>query len=130
MFTVSSSGFSTAPTAVAGTVISDSNSSSSPISGAVCTPASLVVTCTLDTNANPATGFDGYRIPAGTSKTFSLFGSLTGAAATGSGIPTITSSVGASTFNWDDASTNGATGVNLSGSLIFGFPNTSFSIKQ
>jgi hypothetical protein len=130
VFTVSSSGFSTAPTAVAGTVISDSNSSSTPISGAVCTPASLVVTCTLDTNANPATGFDGYTVTAGTSKTFSLFGSLTGAAATGSGTPTITSALAASTFNWDDTSTNGASGVNLSGSLIYGFPNSSFSIKQ
>lgn len=130
VFTISSSGFSTAPTAVAGTVISDSNSSSTPIAGATCTPASLVVTCTLDTNANPATGFDGYTITAGTSKTFSLFGSLTGAAATGSGTPTITSSLGASTFNWDDTSTNGATGINLNGSLLYGFPNSSFSIRQ
>lgn len=131
VFTVASSGFSTAPTAVAGTILSDSNSSSSPISGVVCTPASLVVTCTLDTDVDPATGFDGYTIAAGTSKTFSLFGSLTGAAATGSGVPTITSSIAASTFNWDDSSTNGGAGsINLTGSLIYGFPNASFSIKQ
>jgi len=130
VFTVSSSGFSTAPTAVAGTVISDSNSSSNAISGAVCTPVGLVVTCTLDVNANAATGFDGYTVAKGTSKTFSLFGSLTGAAATGSGTPTISSSIGASTFSWDDTSTNGLSGVNNSGTLIYGFPNASYSIKQ
>lgn len=128
VFTVSSSGFSTAPTAIGSPRLADGNTT---ITGTVCTPASLVVTCTLDTNANPATGFDGYTIAAGSSKTFTLFGTLTGAAAVGSGTPIVSSSVGASTFNWDDTSTNGGAGsFNLSGSSIYNFPTNSFSIKQ
>jgi hypothetical protein len=131
VFTVSSSGFSTAPTAIGSPVISSTNSSSNPLAGAVCTPASLVVTCELDTDQNPATGFDGLTVSPGSPVTLSLFGTLTGAVASGSGTPIITSSIGASTFNWDDTSTNGGAGsVNLSGSLIFNFPNNSFSIKQ
>lgn len=130
VFTVSSSGFGTAPTAVAGTVISTNNSSSNPVAGAVCTPAGLVVTCTLDTNANPATGFDGLTVTAGTSVTLSLFGSLTGGVVT-TGVPVVSSSIAASTFNWDDTSTNGAAGsINLSGTPIYQFPNNSFSIRQ
>jgi hypothetical protein len=127
VFTVGSSGFSTAPTAVAATVISD-NSGSTAISGSTCTPASLVVTCEFGTSSD--TDFDGYTIAAGTSKTFTLYGTLTGAAAVGSGTPTITSSVASSTFNWDDGSTNGVTGTNLTGTLIYGFPSSSYSIKQ
>ena len=128
VFTVSSSGFSTAPTAIGSPRLADGNIT---ITDAVCTPASLVVTCTLDTDAAPTTGFDGYTIAAGTSKTFSLFGTLTGAAAVGSGTPIVSSSVGASTFNWDDTSTNGGAGsFNLSGSSIYNFPTSSWSIRQ
>jgi hypothetical protein len=128
VFTVSSSGFSTAPTAIGSPRIADGTTT---ISGTTCTVASLVVTCKMDADANVSlTNFDGYTIAAGTSKTFSLYGTLTGAAATGSGTPIVTSSIGASTFSWDDASTNGASGTNLSGTLIYGFPTNSFSIKQ
>jgi hypothetical protein len=107
VFNVSSSGFSTA-----------------------CTAAGLVVTCEFGSSLN--TDFDGFTITAGTSKTFSLFASLTGAIATGSGIPTISTSLVTSTFNWDDASTNGVagTGVNLSGTGIYNFPTSSYSVRQ
>lgn len=125
VFTVSSSGFSTAPTAIGSPRIADGTTT---IAGTTCTPASLVVTCEFGTSSN--TDFDGYSIAAGTSKTFSLFGTLTGAAAIGSGIPTVSSSVGQSTFNWDDSSTNGVSGTNLTGTLIYNFPTSSFSIKQ
>jgi hypothetical protein len=125
VFTVSSSGFSTAPTAIASPRIADGNTT---ISSSLCTPASLVVTCEFGTTGNG--DFDGYTIAAGTSKTFSLFGTLTGAAAVGSGTPIVSSSVGISTFNWDDSSTNGASGTSLSGSLIYNFPTSSYSVKQ
>lgn len=128
VFTVSSSGFSTAPTAIGSPRLADGTTT---IAGTACTPSSLVVTCTLDADANVSVAnFDGFTIQAGQSKTFSLYGTLTGAAATGSGTPTITSSIGKATFNWDDASTNGVTGTNLSGTLIYNFPTGSFSIKQ
>lgn len=127
-FTVASSGFSTAPTAIGTPRLADGNTT---IAGTACTAASLVVTCTLDTDANASmTNFDGYTLAAGTSKTFSLFGTLTGAAATGSGTPIVSSSVAASAFNWDDSSTNGASGTNLTGSSIYNFPTSSFSIRQ
>lgn len=128
VFTVSSSGFSTAPTAIGTPVISTNNSASAPVSGATCTPASLVVTCEFGDTSN--TNFDGFTVQAGQPVTFSLFGTLTGAAAVGSGTPTITSSIGTSTFNWDDSSTNGASGTNLTGTLLYNFPNNSYSIRQ
>lgn len=125
VFTVSSSGFSTAPTAIGSPRIADGTTT---ISGSACTPASLVVTCEFGTTSN--TDYDGYTISAGTSKVVSLFGTLTGAAATGSGTPTVSSSIGSSTFNWDDTSTNGASGTNLSGALIYNFPTNSYSVRQ
>ncbi len=132
VFTVSSSGFSTAPTAIGSPVISNSNSASTPVAGSSCTAASLVVTCHLDTDAGASlTNFDGLTVSPGSPVTLSLFGSLTGAAAIGSGTPTITSSIGASTFSWDDSSTNGGAGsTNLNGTLIYQFPTNSFSIRQ
>lgn len=134
VFTVSSSGFFTAPTAIGTPVISSSNSSSAPVTGSFCGATGLVVTCEF---GNPPgagesnTDFDGLIVAPGTPITLSLFGSLTGASTSGStGTPTVSSSIGASTFNWDDTSTNGASGTNLTGALIFNFPNNSFSITQ
>ncbi len=125
VFTVGSSGYSTAPTSVTTTRIADGGTSTA--AGSVCTPATLVVTCEFGTTAN--TDFDGYQITAGTSKTFNLYGILVGGSNTGAGVPTINTSVGTSTFNWDDASTNGASGTALTGSLLYNFPTASFSIK-
>jgi hypothetical protein len=90
----------------------------------------LVVTCKIDADTNSSvTNYDGYPISAGLSKTFSLYGTLTSQVVT-TGTPIVSSSVGASTFSWDDTSTNGVSGTNLHGTLINGFPTTSYSIGQ
>lgn len=130
VFTIASSGFSTAPTAISSASLKDG---STTLTDFTCTPASLVVTCI--TGATYATD---YTITAGTSKTFSLYGTNNGAN-TGSGTPTITASVGQSTFTWDDTSTSGTTSTalgnvsggtaGLNGTLIYNFPTTSYSIK-
>ena len=125
VFSTSGSGYSTNPTAIASPRIADG---STTISGTTCTPASLVVTCEFGTSSN--TDFDGYQIAAGTSKTFTLYGITTGAANTGSGTPTLSTSLTQASFNWDDSSTNGVSGTNLSGTGIYTFPTNSFSIKQ
>jgi hypothetical protein len=85
------------------------------------------------------TDFDGYTIAAGTSKTFSLYATV--AAATTSTSPaSISTSLVAAGFNWDDTSTaqfvadastaSPASGTNLTGSVIYNFPTNSYTIKQ
>lgn len=128
VFTVNSSGFTSAPASVTGTVISSSNSSSNQITGSVCVPASLVVTCTF--GVGTLTDFDGITVQPGTPITFSLFGQL-GANTVVTGTPIVSSSIGAASFSWDDSSTNGGVGsTGLTGTLIYNFPNNSFSIRQ
>ena len=97
--------------------------------GAVTSPFS--VRCEFGSSSN--TDFDGYTIQgsATTGKVFSLFGTLVGAAATGSGTPIVSSALDQAKFNWDDTSTNGGSGSkNLNGTLIYNFPTASYSIRQ
>ena len=102
------------------------------ISGSACTPptttaASVQVVCNL--GSATLTDFDGYTISAGTSKTLSLFMTIAGTAAASS-TQTIASSVLNTGFNWDDTSTNGVTGTNLSGSNLYNFPTGSYSVHN
>ncbi len=92
------------------------------------TSAGMSTYCVFGTASD--TDFDGYRVAAGTSKTFTLYGILVDGVNTSTGIPTLTTAVGTSTFIWDDASTAGGSGTALTGSLIYGFPTASYSIKQ
>lgn len=83
--------------------------------------------------------YDGYTIAAGTSKTFSLYATVS-AQNSGQGSATISTSVNAAGFNWDDTSYavfagNGTTaspanGTNLTGTLIYNFPTGAYSIRQ
>jgi hypothetical protein len=104
-------------------------------------------TASAPVNTEMNTDFDGYQIPSGTSKTFSLFATVAGtvtSATTGS----ISTSVDSTGFNWDDASyatfvadgsaTSGSSGTvnagtdgtNLNGLYIYNFPTASYTIHQ
>ncbi len=68
----------------------------------------------------------GYVIPAGTSKTFSLYTTVTGTAGA-SVVNSISSSVSASGFEWIDTLGGNAS---FSGVQIYNFPTNSYSIRQ
>ncbi len=97
--------------------------------------ASSTDVATLESN----TDYDGYTIAAGTSKTFSLYATVAAGNA-GTGSATISTSVNAAGFNWDDTSYavfagNGtdaspANGTNLTGTLIYNFPTGAYTIRQ
>jgi len=97
-------------------------------------------TGTTVANTEINTDFDGYTISAGTSKVLSLYATVGGTITTGGGTTTVSTSVDQTGFNWDDTSTAGfagngvvaspSAGTNLSGSLIYGFPTNSYTIKQ
>jgi len=81
-----------------------------------------------------ACGFTGgyatdYTIPAGQSQIFNLFATVNGNVNVGQ-VASVSSSATPTGFIWDDTSTNGASGVGLTGSLIYGFPTNSYVIHQ
>lgn len=88
-------------------------------------------------NVESNTDFDGYIIPAGTSKTFSLYATVNGVLLP-AGTASISTSLVSAGFNWDDASsatfvadgTNAspANGINLTGLLIKNFSPGSYVI--
>jgi hypothetical protein len=100
------------------------------------TVGNTMASAITNSNVESNTDFDGYMIPAGTSKTFSLYATVNGVL--GSGTPSISTSLVASGFNWDDASSatyvaDGApaspgNGTNLTGALIKNFPTGSYVI--
>ncbi len=126
IFTVAGSGFSTNPTSVTGASLVDE--SGVTIGTATCTPISLVVTCNFGTAST--SDYDGYTITAGTTKTFTLKGTLAGHT-NGTGTLTVSGSILAPStdFIWDDTSTNGFGGSTaLTGTLIYNFPTSPFTI--
>lgn len=104
------------------------------------TTGNTFATSTTVTNTEVNTDFDGFTIPAGTSKTFTLYGVVGGTVTTAGGTTTVSTSLDSTGFNWDDASyasfvadgtaASPANGTNLTGSLIYNFPTGSYSIKQ
>jgi len=89
------------------------------------------------------TDFDGYQIAAGISKTFSLFGTVTGTATASTTTRTVSTSLlnnAANAFNWDDTASavfasDGAVasttdGTNQTGVSIYNFPTGSYSIHD
>lgn len=151
-FTVGSSGFTTLPTFTLARIADGSTT----IAGTSCgqgtaAAASQTIFCEFGTvgntfttttgvaNVESNTDFDGYTIAAGTSKTFSLYATVS-AANSGTGSAQITSSVNAAGFNWDDtsyavfasdgSSASPANGTNLTGTLIYNFPTGGYTIKQ
>lgn len=151
-FGVASSGFSTMPTFTLARLADGSTT----IPGTGCgqgtaaatsqtifcefgTAGNTFTTTTATTGVEVNTDFDGYTIAAGTSKTFSLYATVN-AVATANATNSISTSVSASGFNWDDASyaafvadasaASPSNGTNLSGSLIYNFPTGSYTVRQ
>lgn len=93
------------------------------------TTGDTAATGTTAANTESNTDFDGYTLAAGTSKTFSLYATVS-AANTGTNLAQISTSLNQAAFNWDDTSTNGASGTNLTGTLIYNFPTGSYTIRQ
>jgi hypothetical protein len=106
--------FATSSTATVSAVeIRDGGSNA--ISGSSCTVNASYL-CTLT----------GYDIPAGTSKTFSIYGSVAGSLGTG-GTSYVTTGLGsAANFSWYDLQGVG-TGTALNGSLIYNYPTNTYS---
>ena len=151
-FSVGSSNFTTLPTFTSAriadgttTVIGSScgqgtaAAASQTIFCEFATVGNTMTTTTGVVDVESNTDFDGYTIAANTSKTFSLYATVS-AANTGTGTATISSSVVAAGFNWDDASypifvsdgttASPANGTNLSGTSIYNFPTGSYTIEQ
>jgi len=127
-FTVSNSGFSGSPT------ITDTTDalfvalagSQTKISGTSCTSSGGISTiaCTLGTDYA-----SDFMIPANQATTFDLYATVGGTAASGAKAA-ISTSLTSAGFVWDDTSTNGASGTALTGSSIYGFPTSSYTISQ
>lgn len=129
-FTVSNSGFSGSPT------ITDTTDalfvalagSQTKISGTSCTSSGGISTiaCTLG-----STYASDFMIPANQSTTFDLYATVGGTAASGAKAA-ISTSLTAAGFVWDDTSYNGSgdVGVGLTGTSIYGFPTSSYTISQ
>jgi len=138
-FNVGNSGFATGTPGNLQLLNPTLDNGSTPIVGASCsTNGTSTVTCTLGTGY----GSD-FIITAGQSQTFNLYAQVNGSNASGS-TASVSSSVSAAGFIWDDSSTNGQTitvngvsgnGVGLSGAgtspeSIYSFPTNSYSIHD
>ena len=151
-FTVASSGFTTNPTftsariADGSTTITGTGCGQGTAAGAsqtiFCefgTSGNTFTTGTQTTNTESNSDFDGYTIAAGTSKTFSLYATVNGEN-TGTNDASISTSLVAAGFNWDDTSyavfnadgsaASPSDGTALTGTLIYNFPTGSYSIHQ
>lgn len=103
------------------------------------TTGNTFTTTTGVANVEANDDFDGYTIAAGTSKTFSVYATVS-AANTGTNLASINTSLVAAGFNWDDTASaifvadgttaSPASGTNLTGSSIYNFPTGSYKISQ
>lgn len=152
-FAVTSTGFSLPPTFTSVRIADDRGFT---IAGSSCgagpaANASQVFFCEIGTPGNTLVGpigtsglesntdFDGWTIQAGTSRTFRVYATITGASTPGA-LTSISTSLVSKGFNWDDTSSatyvadgtpaSPANGTNLSGSLIYNFPTTSYVIHN
>lgn len=141
-FSVSNTGFTTVPTftlariADGTTTVTSSSCGQGTAAAASQTifcefaDAGTMVTTTGVADVESNSDFDGYTIAAGTSKTLSLYATVS-AANTGTNLAQISTSLNAAGFNWDDASTNGGAGsTGLTGSSIYNFPTGSYTARQ
>ncbi len=116
-FNIGSSGITLG---LAGVRVADGNTT---ISGSsVSSGCTAVGACVMTFGSTP----NGYTIAAGTSKTFSLYGTVSGAV-TASTVVSVSAAVTAATTLWDD-SVGG--GVDLTSANIYNFPTNSYSIRQ
>ena len=135
-FTIGKSGFSTTSMSLA-TATPTLNIGSTPVAGSACTitGASTGITCTM-TGSDYSTDL---IIGKGQSQTFNLYAAVAGAPASGE-VSSVSSSVSATGFVWDDASWNGVSnGLALSGQnasyatngqIINSWPTSSYVLHQ
>ncbi len=151
-FSVSNVGFTTVPTFTAARIADGTTTIVGSSCGqGVAAAATQTIFCEFGTVGNTFTtttgtadvevntDFDGYTITAGTSKTFSLFATVS-AANTGTNLAQISTSLNAAGFNWDDATyaqfvadasaASPSAGTNLTGSVVYNFPTGSYTIHQ
>jgi hypothetical protein len=121
VFTVGGSGFATGPIIATGARLADGSTTiSTATTATTSTPGSTtVVTVTFSSD---------YLIPAGTSKTFSLYGTVSGTVTSGATV-SVSTALTTAGFTWTDTAGNGGTGVET-GSKIYNFPTGSYSIRQ
>lgn len=145
-FAVANVGYTTIPTFTAA-YITEGTSGATAVTGSSCgqgtaaaasqtifcefgTTGDTMTTTTGTSNVESNSDYDGYIIAAGQSQTFSLYATFS-AANTGTNLAQTSTSLNAAGFNWDDTSNNGGSGSTaLTGTLIYGFPTGSYTIKQ
>ena len=147
-FSVVSTGWATTVPTFTGAKLVEGTSGTTAVTGSSCGQGTAAATTqtifcefgdgtktttTGTTNVESNTDYDGYIVTAGQSQVFSLYATVTGAT-TAASPASISTSLTAASFNWDDTSANGtgsgATDVGLTGTLIHGFPTGSYTIKQ
>jgi hypothetical protein len=104
------------------------------------TSGNTFTTGTQTTNTESNSDFDGYTIAADTSKTFSLYATVTGTITTAGSQQSISTSLSAAGFNWDDTSyatyssdgsaASPSDGTGLTGESIYNFPTGSYTIHN
>jgi DNA-binding protein YbaB len=129
VFSVGSSGFSTTSIVLTSPILALLGQTTA-IAGTSCTPSGTTITCTL--GSGYASDFG--PISGGASQTFDLFAGVETSQGTAS-TATVSTSVTASGFKWDDTSYSGlgttnTTDTGLTGTNIFGFPTGSWTNKD
>ena len=125
IFNIGYSGFSTGPALSAVRIADGSTTISGTTATTTTSTSSPVVTVDF---GDTATTSDGYSIPAGTSKTFSLFATNTGGVVSSGATAAVSAQVqGTTNFLWDDV-TGG--GLGLTAANLFNFPTQSYSVRQ
>jgi len=151
-FAVSSTNFSTMPTFTLARIADGTTTVTGSSCGqGVAAATSQTIFCEFATTGNTMastttitgqesnTDYDGFTITAGTSKTLNLYATFS-ATATAASTQSISSSLVAAGFNWDDTSyatfvadgttASPADGTNLTGTSIYNFPSGSYSIHN
>ena len=129
-FSIGNSGFSSGFSVSSVTPIISDSGAAVAATGATCAnTTSSLITCTFS-------GTNGYIITAGTSKTFSLYATVTGTTAASSTV-SVSSQLVPATFNWTDIAGGGTAGARHGTEVIggvtggiYGFPTNSYSIRQ
>ena len=117
-FNVGSSGFSSGSVTVSTSTPPRLADGTTTVTGATCSGTSAI-TCVLSPE---------YTITAGTSKTFSLYATVSGATSSGSTV-SVSTQVDQTGFQATDVAGGGNSGA-ITGTLIYNFPTNSYSIRQ
>ncbi len=124
-FSVGGAGFATGPLVATGVRLADG---STTISTATAVTTGGTTGGGTSTSAVTVTFSSDYLIPAGTSKTFSLYGTVSGTVTSGATV-SISTALTTAGFTWTDTAGNGSSGAET-GAKIYNFPTGSYSVRQ